>query len=71
MKYTIWRVAVDGTGLQIVTAGETSLKERAMEKARQYNERLLVGEPNSTDRFIVKDEKGKEVKPDSVSSEEE
>lgn len=62
MKYSVWRVAVDGTAIQIITAGETSVRERALEKARLYNERLLSGEPESTDRFVVRDENGKEIK---------
>jgi hypothetical protein len=61
MKYTIWRISADGTSIQIQTAGETSVIDRAFEKARTYNERLRVGEPDSEDRFIVIDNTGKEV----------
>ncbi len=61
MKYTIWRISPDGTSIQILTAGETSVLERALEKARIYNERLKSGEPEAEDRFAVLDENGEEV----------
>jgi hypothetical protein len=65
MKYTIWRMSSDGTSIQIQTAGETSVIERAFEKVRVYNERLKSGEPDSEDRFLVLDSNGNEVTEDS------
>ena len=62
MRYTIWRTGGDGSSFQITTAGATSIKERAFEKARVFNERLQTSEPASHDRFVVKDENGKELK---------
>ena len=34
-----------------------------MEKARMYNERLIQSEPETEDRFVVRDQDGKEFKP--------
>mgnify|MGYP006921595409 CR=1 FL=1 len=34
-----------------------------MEKVRNLNERLHQSEPNTTDRFVVRDASGKEMKP--------
>ncbi len=62
MRYTIWRTAQDGNAFQITTAGATTIKERAFEKARVFNERLQTSEPASGDRFVVRDEDGKELK---------
>ncbi len=67
MRYSIWRVSEDGSGFQLTTAGETSMKDRAMEKARVYNQRLQETEPESTDRYVVKDEKGKEIAEEAVN----
>lgn len=61
MRYSIWRVSEDGSSFQLTTAGETTIKERALEKARQYNGRMKETEPESSDRYTVKDEKGREI----------
>ena len=55
MRFTIWRVSPGGSAFQITTAGATSVKERALEKAQMFNERLLASEPDSEDRFVVRD----------------
>lgn len=62
MRYTIWRTDSDGNAFQITTAGATSIKERAFEKARVFNERLQTSEPATVDRYVVRDEEGKELK---------
>ncbi len=62
MKYTIWRVNEDGYSFQLVNLGASSNKELALEKARKLNERLKKSEPNIKDRFVVKDEKNREIK---------
>lgn len=62
MKYTIWRVSSDGSSFPLKSAGETRVKEQALEKARLYNERLGAAELESGEKYIVKDEKGKAVK---------
>ncbi|MCB1165085.1 MAG: hypothetical protein KDK37_14525 [Leptospiraceae bacterium] len=63
MSYTIWRVGQDGESFQLSNMGSTANKERAMEKVRNLNERLHQSEPNTTDRFVVRDASGKEMKP--------
>jgi hypothetical protein len=62
MKYTIWRVTPSGDGFPLSNMGVTSIKERALEKARALNQRLRESEPESDERFIVRDEKGREVR---------
>lgn len=62
MRFTIWRVSPGGSAFQITTAGATSVKERALEKAQMFNERLLASEPDSEDRFVVRDNRGREFK---------
>ena len=63
MTYTIWRVSPEGDEFRITTAGATSLRDRALEKARGYNDRLIRGEPGTSDRYIVRDQSGREVAP--------
>lgn len=62
MTYTIWRVAPDGIDFQLKTLGKTSNKSLAMEKARKYNEKLYLSNPNEEDRFVVRDQTGREIK---------
>jgi len=62
MLYTIWRVSPVSDPIEISTSGSTSVKERALQKANMYNEKLKASEPESADRFIVMDEKGRELK---------
>lgn len=61
--YSIWRISPDGKAFQLTTTGTTSVKERAMEKARLYNERLLQSDPETEDLFVVRDGDGREFKP--------
>lgn len=61
MKYSIWRIGPDGNDFELKTAGVTSIKEWALKKALQYNELLLRSEPEIQDRFVVRDEKGREI----------
>ncbi len=61
--YTIWRISPGGKAFQLTTTGTTSSKERALEKARMYNERLVQSEPGTEDRFVVRDLEGKEFRP--------
>lgn len=53
---------MDGEGIPLSTVGETSLKDRAFEKVRLYNDRLRKSDPQTTDRFIVKDQTGREIR---------
>lgn len=62
MHWSIYRVSSDGEEFQLGTVGSTSSKERAVEKVRMYNDRLIQSDPKSEDRFIAKDEKGRELK---------
>ena len=62
MKYTIWRVTPAGDGFPLSNTGVTSMKERALEKSRALNQKLRASEPESEERFIVRDEKGREVR---------
>lgn len=63
MGYTIWRVGPDGEAFALSNMGTTSVKERALEKARTLNERLKSTEPESPDSFVVRDDDGKELRP--------
>ena len=67
MQYTIWRVDPSGGAFQITTAGATSVKERAIEKAIALNGKLLTSDPSCEDRFVVRDEQGHEVKLPAAS----
>ncbi|MCB1172810.1 MAG: hypothetical protein KDK39_04565 [Leptospiraceae bacterium] len=62
MAWSIYRVDADGHEIQLTTVGATSSKERALEKVRMYNDRLQSSDPDSLDRFIARDEKGRELK---------
>ncbi|MEQ8351816.1 MAG: hypothetical protein RH862_10050 [Leptospiraceae bacterium] len=62
MSYTIWRVSPDGESFQLTNMGSTANKERAMEKVRALNERLRQSEPSGADRFVARDQNGKELK---------
>lgn len=62
MRYSIWRVGPGGTGFQLNTVGATTSKERAIAKVQLYNERLKQSDPESEDRFVARDEKGRELK---------
>tara|TARA_Y100001937_G_scaffold23899_1_gene34216 strand:- start:256447 stop:256644 length:198 start_codon:yes stop_codon:yes gene_type:complete len=62
MSYTIWRVSPGGESFQLTNMGATANKERALEKVRNLNERLRQSEPDTTDRFVARDENGKELK---------
>ena len=63
MRYSIWRITADGDAFQITSAGNTTNKEAALEKAENLNKKLISSEPGTLDRFIVRDEIGKEVRP--------
>jgi len=67
MRYSIWRLSQDGEAIPLSTVGETSVKDRAFEKMRLYNERLRSSDPSTTDRFVVFDEKGREIKAAQAS----
>jgi len=60
-RYTIWRVSPGGHNFALTTLGTISSKDRALEKVRAYNERLLATEPDTQDRFVVKDDSGREL----------
>ncbi|MCB1137522.1 MAG: hypothetical protein KDK23_02155 [Leptospiraceae bacterium] len=62
MSYTIWRVSPGGESFQLTNMGSTANKERALEKVRTLNERLLQSEPQTQDRFVVRDENGRDLK---------
>ncbi|GIX43102.1 MAG: hypothetical protein KatS3mg129_2835 [Leptospiraceae bacterium] len=62
MKYTIWRISEDGDSFPLINLGISSKKEVALEKARRLNERLRQSDPDTKDRFVVRDEKNREVK---------
>lgn len=62
MQYTIWRISPDGDKILLNTVGAISSRERAMEKARLYNDRLRASDPQTEDRFVAQDEKGRELK---------
>ncbi len=62
MRYTIWRLSPDSDPILMSTTGSTSVKEWALEKVRVYNQRLAHSDPQSSDRFAVLDEKGRELK---------
>ncbi|MCB1156094.1 MAG: hypothetical protein H7A25_02350 [Leptospiraceae bacterium] len=63
MQYTVWRVSPSGEAFQLTTVGASSVKERALEKAKLYNEKLRSSDPESEDIFVVRDESGKEFRP--------
>ncbi|MCB1306525.1 MAG: hypothetical protein KDK30_00020 [Leptospiraceae bacterium] len=65
MAYSIYRVSPDGTRILMSTAGTISDRQRALEKARQYTDRLRQGDPETEDRFIASDDRGRELKPAS------
>lgn len=65
MGYTIWRVGPDGEAFALSNMGVTSVKERALEKAKMLNERLKSTEPDSPDAFVIRDDQGKETRPAS------
>lgn len=62
MKYTIWRVTSAGDGFPLSNMGITSVKERALEKARALNQKLKAAEPDTDERFVVRDERGREIR---------
>lgn len=61
MKFTIWRISPDGEAFPITGAGETSDREKAINKARAYMEKLRTSEPENADRYVVLDEHKKEI----------
>ena len=61
MTYTIWRVSPEGDEFRITTAGATSVRDRALAKVRTFNERLMRSEPGTADRYVVRDQAGREV----------
>lgn len=61
MYYTVWRISISGEAFPLTTIGATSVKERAIEKAKVYNEKLKASDPNSSDKFVVRDEEGREI----------
>ena len=62
MKYSIWRISPTGEEILLSTVGSTTNRERAVQKARYYNERLRASDPETEDRFIARDERGRELK---------
>lgn len=62
MAYAIFRVGPDGGRFELTTLGRTSDRERALARAQSLNSRLQATEPDCEDRFIVQDEKGRELK---------
>jgi hypothetical protein len=66
MQYSVWRVSPSGESFQLTTVGTSSVKERALDKAKVYNEKLRASDPESGDVFIVKDELGKEYRPSNA-----
>jgi hypothetical protein len=62
MAYAIFRVGPDGGRFELTTLGRTSDRERALARAQSLNSRLKAAEPDCEDRFIVQDEKGRELK---------
>ena len=69
MNYTIWRVSPDGGEFQLTSAGISSVKEKAVEKARVLNDKLRESEPDSQDRYVVRDAKGREIRFSVASTE--
>lgn len=67
MLYTVWRVSPSGEAFQLTTVGASSVKERALEKAKFYNDKLRSSDPESEDIFVVRDEVGHEFKPSNAS----
>ncbi len=61
MTYTIWRVSPEGDEFRITTAGATTVRDRALEKVRTFNDRLIRSEPGTRDRYVVRDNAGREV----------
>lgn len=66
MQYTVWRVSPSGEAFQLTTVGVSSVKERALEKAKLYNDKLRISDPESKDIFVVRDEFGKEYRPSNA-----
>lgn len=62
MRYTIWRIGPGGEKFPLSTLGAISSRERAIDRARGFTERLKTLEPECEDRFIVQDEDGRELK---------
>lgn len=62
MKYTIWRLTESGEAFPLYSLGETTSKEKALEKARKLNEKLKSLEPHTNDKFVVFDENRKMIK---------
>lgn len=67
MLYTVWRVSPSGEAFQLTTVGASSVKERALEKAKFYNDKLRASDPESEDIFVVRDEAGQEFKPTNAT----
>jgi hypothetical protein len=62
MRYSIWRVSPGEEPFALTTVGATRDRQRALAKAESYNERLKLSDPQSPDRFVARDEKGRELK---------
>lgn len=62
MRYSIWRIGPGGQEFALTTVGATRDRQRALAKADAYNERLKLSDPQSPDRFVARDEKGRELK---------
>ncbi|MBE7439302.1 MAG: hypothetical protein HS115_12660 [Spirochaetales bacterium] len=59
--YTIWRVNAIGEAFQIGQPGVLVDKKSAFETARLYSDRLTSSDPGSSDRFIVRNERGEDL----------
>ena len=62
MRYSIWRIGPDGQAFALTTVGATRDRQRALAKVQSYNEKLKSSDPYSEDRFVARDEKGRELK---------
>ena len=63
VQYTVWRVDPHGDGFQVLGAGTSSVLESALEKAKNLNRLLKQSEPESADRYVVRDTGGCEMRP--------
>ena len=65
MRYTIWRVSEDGDAFPLGSTGSTTVKENALAKAHNLNQKLIASDSETTDRFVVRDDKSREVEATS------